>query len=182
MKQPSSFENILAGSDISLRAPEPGDVDALYLLENDPDASVASALTAPLSRQQLWDYVANYSADIFADKQLRLVIVDKGGELAGAVDLYDFDPRNRRAFMGIGLRPEFRGTGLGTQAVDIMCRYAAAVLGLHQLAAVVAVDNEASLRLFAKTGFKPCGKLRSWQRRGAQYVDAVIFQKLFADS
>lgn len=167
---------------IALRAPEPSDIDAIYLLENDPDASVASAHTAPLSRQQLWNYLNSYSADIFAERQLRLIIVDNNGNVAGAVDLYDFDPRNRRAFLGIGLLPEFRGSGKGRQAIELMCEYAAHTLGIHQLAAVVAADNDASLHTFAKAQFKPCGKLRSWIRRGAQYVDAIVFQRLFADS
>ena len=52
---------------------------------------------------------------------------------------------------------------------------------MHQLAAQIACDNEASRRLFDRCGFKPCGMLRSWLRRGRHYADAIIVQRLFPD-
>ena len=50
---------------------------------------------------------------------------------------------------------------------------------MHQLAAVVAVDNAPSIALFKSCGFKSTGRLRSWIRRGRTYADALIFQRLF---
>ncbi len=74
-----------------------------------------------------------------------------------------------------------RGKGMGTKALDLLCSYASEVLGMHQLAAQIACDNEASRRLFDRCGFKPCGMLRSWLRRGRHYADAIIVQRLFPD-
>ncbi len=72
------------------------------------------------------------------------------------------------------------GKGMGTKALDLLCSYASEVLGMHQLAAQIACDNEASRRLFDRCGFKPCGMLRSWLRRGRHYADAIIVQRLFS--
>ncbi len=165
--------------EITLRAAEPADLDFLFTLESE-NVSTDGALTAPPSRRMLQDYLAAYSADIFADKQLRLVIADAAsGTAVGAVDIYDFSPRDRRGYVGIAVLERHRGLGYGLAALDALCRLASASLGMHQLAAIVAADNEASRRLFSSAGFKGCGRLRSWLRRGSRYADAIVFQKLF---
>ena len=128
-----------------------------------------------MSRQMLSEYVANYSADPFAQGQLRLII-DAGGETAGMVDLYDVDAINRRAGVGIVVEASMRRRGISREALERLADYCASALGLHQLYAVVAADNEASRALFAACGYRTAGCLRSWVRVGRRYVDAYIYQ------
>lgn len=174
---------MIEDNDIRLRAVEPDDLDFLYMLEACEGSADASLNPAPVSRQLLWEYIQNYRADIHADGQLRLVIeVTDGsgiGHRAGTVDISDFDAFNGRGFVGIIIDPALRGRGYGRRALDLLCRYAPVSLGMHQLAAVVAVDNDASKALFKTCGFKSSGRLRSWLRRGRTYADALIFQRLF---
>ncbi len=163
-----------------LRAVEPSDLDFLFSLESADACGEGAFASAPVSRQMLWEYIHSYDADIFSARQLRLIAVDTDTDKAvGAVDIFDFDPRNRRGFVGIAIAEAFRRQGYGRQALDALCDYASSTLGIHQLAAIVAVDNAASRSLFAVCGFKGCGRLRSWIRRGRFYADAVIFQRLF---
>lgn len=170
----------LSNEKVSLRAPEPADLDFLFLLENDPDATDSGLATAPVSRQQMWNYINNYSADIFASGELRLVIVDNAsGNAVGAIDLCDFSPRDRRAFVGIAIDSEYRRQGFGKAALSLLCSYASSTIGIHSLAASVAADNAASRALFASCGFRTCGRLRSWVRRGSSYADAQLYQILF---
>ncbi len=165
---------------ISLRAPEIEDLDFLYTLENDPQAAEAAFTTAPMSRFMLRSYLENYDADFFAAKQLRLIITDsQTSAKVGCVDISDYIPRDRRAFVGIAIAPQYRGRGYAKAALTQICQYASSVLGLHQLAAQISIDNSASIHIFKQQGFKPCGKLRSWIRHGNSYTDALIFQKLF---
>lgn len=173
---------ILQSEHVALRAPEPEDVDFLYILENQDGLEDSGFTTAPLSRFQLEEYLRNYRADIYSERQLRLIIIDKtDGERIGCIDLCDFEPRDRRAFVGIALLPHFRGRGFGTEALRLVCDYAKETLGLHQLAAQIAYDNDASHGLFSKCGFRTCGSMRSWLRRGPHYVDALLYQLLFAN-
>ena len=165
---------------ILLRAPEPGDVDMLYFLENATALSEAGFTTAPLSRFELSKYIEGYRADIYSERQLRLIIVDRAtSEAVGALDITDYEPRDRRAFVGIAILEGRRGQGFGKAALSLACGYAAEVLGIHQLAAQIAYDNEASQRLFERCGFKTCGSLRSWLRRGRHYTDALLYQRIF---
>lgn len=89
---------------------------------------------APLSRHAIAEYIANYDADIFAARQLRLIVVENAtGNAAGAVDLYDFDPLSLRAGIGIIIDENARGHGFGTRALTLLWQYASLHLGMNQL-------------------------------------------------
>lgn len=170
----------VSDSTVLFRAPEPADVDFLYLLENASGRSEAGFTTAPLSRFQIAEYINNYKADLYGERQLRFIIVSvASGQPVGAIDIADYDPRDRRGFVGIAICEQERAKGYGTAALRLLCGYAAEVLGMHQLVAQVAVDNEPSRGLFARCGFKTCGSMRSWIRRGRHYTDALLFQRIF---
>ena len=165
--------------DIKLRAPEPADVDAMYLLENDIELWNDGVTFAPLSRKQLWDYVETYDGNIFATGQLRMVIDDVSNDrLVGVIDLYDFDRINRRAYVGVTVIKSMRGHGVGDAALKQLCHYATEVLDMKQLAAVVREDNSPSVKLFERNGFQVTGHFPAWIKRGDAWVDAVHLQRI----
>ena len=167
-------------NNISLRAIEPDDTDTLYIWENDPSLWPYGTTRAPMSRHQIWQYVDSYDGDIFAAHQLRLMIVDKETSAAvGTVDLYEYDPRDGHAMVGIFIDSRFRRRGYASSALKLIEDYARRTVGMHQLAAMVAVDNQASVALFTKAGFKSRACLRSWIKKGRHYCDVLVFQKLF---
>ncbi len=170
---------MLRGQRIALRAPEPGDLDAFYTWENDTDAWDSGSTLAPMSRQQLKDYVMSYSGDIVTERQLRLVAVEIETEKpVGAVDLFGYDPLNNRCGIGIIIDCESRGRGYAVEALQLTADYARRRLGLHQLWCQVAEDNIASRRLFATAGYSVTGRLRSWLRRRNAYLDVFFMQLL----
>ena len=59
---------------VRLRAMEPEDLDLLYRIENDADLWAVGTTNVPYSRYTLHDYIATSADDIFADRQLRLII------------------------------------------------------------------------------------------------------------
>lgn len=163
-----------------LRAPEKKDVDRIFIWENDSGLFEVLPNAAPLSRLQVWEYIENYKADPFADRQLRLMVDDEeGNNTVGYIDLFEFDPVSRRAGIAIYIDEAYRRKGFALKAIDDICKYAQDTLAAHQLWAIVAIDNQPSISLFDAAGFKPCGRLRSWLRRKSQYVDALFLQKLF---
>jgi len=165
--------------EIKLRAPEPSDIDAMYLWENISDEWAHGVTRVPVSRKMLWDYVENYSSDVLSSGQLRLIITDAGSEAAvGCIDIYEIDAINRRAGVGVVIAPMYRGQGYAYAAVEAIQRYAYRHLGLHQLWAVVASGNISSRHLFESCGFEVCGHLRSWIREGEKYGDAYMYQHL----
>lgn len=163
---------------VTLRALEPVDVDALYRWENDPAVWAVGCTLAPYSRKQLWDYIDTYDGDIFAAKQLRLMIALPSGETVGTADLYDFDAANSRCGVGILLAPEYRGQGYALSALTRLAEYCRSRLSLHQLYCIVWADNAPSRTLFERAGFTISGRLRSWLRTADRYSDAYLYQKM----
>ena len=70
-------QSFLINDRIYLRAVEPEDMDVMYEMENDPSMWDISIFTVPYSRYVLRQYIEGSQCDVFADKQLRLMIVRK---------------------------------------------------------------------------------------------------------
>jgi RimJ/RimL family protein N-acetyltransferase len=96
------------------------------------------------------------------------------GELAGEALLWDIDLHNRTAHVGISLRPAFRGRGLGTDAVRVLCRYGFAIRGLHRLQAETLAGNDAMIQAASRAGFAREGTLRDSAWVNGNFADVVI--------
>lgn len=163
---------------IKLRAPEPSDLDSLYIWENDPSIRRYGAATAPYSRALLWDFINSYDADPFHAGQLRLMIDVEGEDTAGAIDLYSVDGKNMRAFVGIVVDPPKRGRGIALAALEELADYCSSSLGLHQLVAVVPEPNKISRQLFESAGYKLAAILPQWIRINKEFVDAALMNRI----
>ena len=163
-------------TNIRLRAMEPEDLDALYRIENDASLWGVGTTNVPYSRYTLHDYIANTSGDIYTDRQVRLIVEEEGGRLLGLVDLVNFDPRHCRAEVGIVIEQPFRGCGYARAALIQLQQYAAQVLHLHQLFAIIAVNNQQALRLFESLGYRRTAALSDWLFDGHAYSDGVMVQ------
>ena len=170
----------LQGNIIKLRALETADLDLLFELENNPSVWEISGTMAPYSRDVLKLYLENAHRDIYDVKQLRLVICTQDNEAIGLIDLFDFDPKNRRAGVGIVILDEGnRNRGVGTEALEILCKYAFKTLNLRQLYANILEGNERSLYLFKKLGFELVGTKRDWIFNEGIFKNELLFQKIF---
>ena len=155
---------------IQLRKIEPKDLPFLYQWENDASAWADGANHNPLSQQDLRTYIESTTGDIYKDGQLRLIIEEEGVTM-GCVDLFDFDPRNRRAEIGMYVAPEFRGKGVGKEALRLIEEYTFGFLHLRVLYAVVATKNIACTTLYRNAGYTESSVLPGWTLES----DAVIF-------
>lgn len=161
---------------IKLRALEPEDLDELYAIENDREIWDSGLTNVPYSRYALHDYIARQQADIYADRQVRLVVENAEKIVVGLVDLFDFNPQHRRAELGIVVKKTFRGQGYGQAALAKMLDYARKTLHLHQIYAIVDAENHDSQRLFHQVGFEEKNRLKDWLFDGENYRDAVFLQ------
>lgn len=105
---------------IRLRALEPDDVQVLYKWENDTEVWKVSNTIVPFSKYMLLQFIANQQRDIFETRQLRLIIESKqSGKPVGAIDLFDLDPYNCRAGVGILIYDKRdQGQGYASQALS----------------------------------------------------------------
>ena len=164
---------------IHLRKIEPSDLPYLYRWENDASVWADGANHNPLSQQDLRDYIASTTGDIYKDGQLRLIIEqspitnDQSPMTLGCIDLFDFDPRNRRAAIGMYIASEYRGKGIGHEALKQLETYAFTHLNLRVLYAVIATSNIPCSVLYKSAGYQPSSPLPAWTLES----DAVIWIK-----
>lgn len=161
---------------IRLRALEPRDVDLLYRWENDPEVWKVSNTMTPFSKFTLQEYIKTATTDIYASRQLRLMIEDWKGNTVGAVDVFDFEPFHRRAGIGILIAQEYRHNGYAEEAVCCVCQYLFEVFQLHQVYCNVMENNDISLKLFQHVGFGMAGRKKDWIRGKNGFLDVLILQ------
>lgn len=179
-----------ASADIRLRAAEPEDLELAYALENDTALWAFGSSNVPFSRYTLKRFLEQNTADIYADKQVRLTVDSRSTAADGCVDrqewtpvgfvdLFNFDPHNRRAEVGIALLPQHQGRGVGQTALRLLADYALR-LDLHQLYAVVATRNEKASHAFGQAGYVPVALLHDWLCDGAAFADARLWQAIIS--
>ena len=154
---------------IKLRKLEPDDLSWLYRWENDAAVWAESATHNPLSQKDLREYILSTTGDIYRDGQLRLMI-DKDGQTVGAVDLIAFDPRNRKAEVGIYIAAEQRGQGIGHEALRQVEQYAISILDMRLLYAYVSEKNIACRRCFEGVGYTSSNLLQGWTLESSVYL------------
>lgn len=169
----------LQNKNIYLRSIEPEDLDFLYETENNPDIWELSNNQTPYSRFVLKQYIERtLSEDIYALKELRLVICKtEDDSKIGLIDLFDFDPKNKRAGVGILISDQKnRGLGYASEALQTLIEYSFGILQLHQLFCNILTDNKESKSLFIKHNFKEVGVKKDWIFDGEVYKDELFFQ------
>ena len=105
---------------VKLRAPEPEDLEVMFRLENSTDVWEMSNTTGPYSRFQLKQYIEQSQNDLFADRQLRLMIEIEEQQTVGTIDVCYFDPLHNRAEIGIMLDKAYRGRGIACAALTLI--------------------------------------------------------------
>ena len=172
---------MLRGAKVGLRARRPDDVPILHAeLHEDVPARVRTLADpwrpvpveqSPFAVGEPDDKIALFSVvELVADEPL-----------AGAALLWGIDPHNRVAHLGLSLLPAFRGRGLSTDIVRVLCYYGFAHRGLHRLQLETLADNEPMIAAATSAGFAHEGTLRQCGWVDGRFLDEVIYGLLRAD-
>ncbi len=170
--------NLLETDTIRLRALEPQDVDTLYKWENDTSIWKVSNTVAPFSKYTLNKFIQEQCYGIFESKQMRLIIecVETKRPI-GAIDLFDIDPINLRAGVGVLIYDDKdKEQGYASTALGILIRYCFLVLGLNQLYCNITANNKRSLTLFKSKGFIIIGLKQEWVKTTSGWQDEYLLQ------
>lgn len=160
----------LAAEGVVLRAPDDGDAPWITQAWNDPDIAEFIVGMPPPRR-----WTSSAAAE--------LVIADAGhGEPLGLISLRIAERDPGLAAVGYWLRPEARGRGAATVAVQLVARWAFDELGVQRLELTTAPENVASQRVAERVGFTREGVLRGLvATKDDGRRDSVMFSLLPAD-
>ena len=92
-------------------------------------------------------------------------VVDECGELIG---FFSFEKENEVVVIGLGLRPDCTGEGLGQAFVEAGLEYAKQQTDPATFRLSVATFNQRAIRVYEKVGFKPDGVFMH-ETNGGQY-------------
>ena len=122
-------------------------------------------------RRTIW---VTPGSGLSAERSVSEAVCLRSGLTMGCIDLFDFDARNRRAAIGMYIAPEWRGKGVGKQAVRLLEDYAFGFLNLRVLYAVIATNNKACSLIYEQASYIPSSPLRAWTLES----DAVMWTKV----
>ena len=115
-----------------------------------------------------------------------LTIVAEDGQAAGDVSWHwtHWGPTrgSRCPNIGIWLRLEYRGKGIGAEAQAELARLLFAHTKTNRVEASTEVDNIAEQRALERAGFTREGRIRGAMWRGGAHRDAYLYSILRADS
>jgi putative acetyltransferase len=90
----------------------------------------------------------------------------------------NFPRRAHAADIGMAVRDDWQGKGVGTRLVQAAVDLADKWLNLHRLELQVYTDNEAGIRLYQKFGFVIEGTHKDFAFRDGAYVDAHFMARI----
>jgi diamine N-acetyltransferase len=168
---------MLKNKNIQLRAPELSDLELIYKWENDTELWYLSQTQIPFSRFDIEQFILQGNHDIYVEKQFRFMIDSlENQETVGCVDLFDFDPSNKRAGVGILMDANHREKGFASEALDLLIAYARHTLHLHQLYCNILLSNKSSMLLFKRKHFQETGVKKDWIFINDKFHDEVVLQ------
>lgn len=108
---------------------------------------------------------------------------NSSGDIVGRVNLRDIGMQAslRTASLGYRFGERFCGKGYATVAVSLVCRKAKYELKIHQLKAMVTVQNVGSQRVLEKSGFTITDGTPTHIKSNGKYLEALHYVKFLSE-
>jgi putative acetyltransferase len=167
----SLFEPVAAG-DLVIRAVRSSDCEAITELANMPGFRAGTLRLPFQSVEQTRKWVEG-------DANALNIVAEIGGEIVGQAGLQRYSGRRSHAAgIGMGVRDDWQGRGVGTALLGALVDAADNWLGLKRIELNVFDDNTAAIRLYEKFGFEREGVCRAFAFRNGSYVNAISMARL----
>jgi putative acetyltransferase len=164
---------------ITIRHAEPGDYEDVHKIFTGPKA-IRGTLQTPFPSMEKW---RRRLAD--TPEGHYFLVACAGEEVVGQLGLHTFPNRPRRrhvAQIGMAVRDDWQGKGIGSALMQAAIDLAENWLQLTRLELEVYTDNQAGIHLYQKYGFEIEGTLRKYAFRDGNYVDAYVMAKVLKGS
>lgn len=168
---------MLTGELTNLRAVDHEDADRIHAWFDDPEAMGWWATPFPaLSRHTVHRQLDAWLEDerVYGHP-VAYTIETLEGDAAGLIFLSDLQLIDRSAELSVVLERNYRGRGLGGDALATLVSVAFEQWNLHRLAVRSEVSNPRAHRFFEKNGFCLEGRLRQARYIDGEWQDILIF-------
>ena len=161
---------------ITIRAAELDDCEelaALYAYPKVLEGTLRMPYTSVASTRQRLENMPKTTYSLVA-------IASDNGELVGNLGLIcqQSPARQHVAGIGVAVRDDYHGQGIGSQLLTEALSIADDWLNLSRIELMVYVDNLPAISLYKKFGFKIEGTLKKFAFRAGRYVDAYTMARI----
>lgn len=146
---------VLTTHNLILRQLTFDDAESIFKIRS--DEKIAEYLDRPICKSidDAKEFIKKIIESFEKNEALYWAITEKGREeLSGTICLWKISRDKMKAEIGFELLPEFQGKGIMKHAVDRVIDYAFNELGLRLIEGEVAKENQRSIKLMVKNGFK----------------------------
>jgi len=158
-----------------IRRAEPSDYEAIAKIFTHPKV-LWGTLQIPYPSLEQWrKKVAEVPEGFYS------LVACVDGEVVGQIGLHTSPNRPRRRHVGeIGMmvRDDWQGKGIGTALMQAAVDLADKWLNLSRLELDVVFDNEPAIKLYKKFGFQVEGTRIGYVFRDGQYVDTLMMARV----
>jgi RimJ/RimL family protein N-acetyltransferase len=155
----------------------------LAALGQDPDVARNTRVPEPWQEGFERTWVEAYEVGRRDGTRDGFAVVDvETGDFLGLAGLVSIEPAAKQGEIGYALAPEARGRGIATRALRLVTRYALDEVALERVHLDIATDNEASMRVAERCGYRREGVLRSLYMKPGRRQDFVVYSLLPSDS
>jgi putative acetyltransferase len=160
---------------VIVRRTEPDDYEALHRVFSGPRA-MAGTLQMPLPSAQMWrEHLSEPPEGLFS------LVACVEDEVVGSLGLETLPTRWRMrhvATIGMAVRDDWQGRGVGTALMEAALDLADNWLGLTRVELTVYTDNAAAIALYEKFGFEIEGTHRRYAFRDGEYISAYSMARV----
>ncbi|MCP5273232.1 MAG: GNAT family N-acetyltransferase [Burkholderiaceae bacterium] len=162
---------------MTLRRATPDDAPAFVALMADPQV-FGGLMQLPFPSEAQWRQRLEGSDNGSAELSL---VAERDGDIVGSAGLHPVGPAVRRrhvAIIGISVRPDAQGQGVGTALMQALCDYADRWAHILRIELGVYTDNVRAIALYRRFGFEVEGTHRGYALRDGVFVDSHTMARL----
>jgi RimJ/RimL family protein N-acetyltransferase len=170
----------ITGKRLGLREVTPGDVDALHAVYGDPAATEHMPFE-PRTREEVAGIVAEALRTAESEpRRLYVLAVTEAdsGQVIGVARISVEIDHPHSAEIGLGLRPDHWGRGMGTDLIRLVLHLGFTSLGLHRIWGTRSPANTAAQLTMLVAGMVEEGRIRHHVRARGAWRDSIVHSAL----
>ncbi|GIH80186.1 GNAT family N-acetyltransferase [Planobispora longispora] len=170
----------ISGKRLGLREVTVDDVDALHAVYGDPTATEHLPFD-PRTREEVEQIVAEAvgAADANPRRLYVLAVTEReSGQVIGVARLHIEADHPHSAEIGLGLRPDHWGRGIGTDLVRLLLTFGFKHLRLHRIWGARSPANTAAQLAMLVAGMVEEGRIRHHVRARGAWRDSIVHSAL----
>lgn len=171
--------NLFRGQTLKLTAKKEGDTDIIASWDEDPEylRNVDTDIAVPRPVEH-FEGEGNSGSNSFYFR-LRTIEDDR---LIGFIVIHSIEWNNRAGMLAMGIgNANDRGKGYGSEALQLILRYAFHELNLNRVGLDVIEYNERGIRAYQKAGFQLEGRVRQAVHRDGKIHDRINMGILWSE-